>query len=108
MIVFVFVNFFAVKILDTLGVRFGALIGCVLTTVGISLQCLINENIIWAVLGHMIIALAWPFLWNATALVTSNMFKKEIEQKIATLIGTSVNATGAFLGFLIPTLLIDS
>ena len=108
MIVFAFVNFFAVKILDTFGVRFAALIGCVLTTVGISLQCLINESILWAVLGHMTIALAWPFLWNASALVTSNLFKQDSERRVATLISTSANTAGAFLGFLAPTFLIDN
>lgn len=71
MVIFMFVNFFAVAAFDRKGMRVGILVGSVLTTLGLSLQCLLSESVIWAVLGHLLTALAWPFLWNAPAYVTS-------------------------------------
>ena len=71
MVIFMFVNFFAVAVFDRKGMRLGILLGSVLTTIGLSLQCLLGESVLWAVLGHLLAGLAWPFLWNAPALVTS-------------------------------------
>ena len=74
MIFFVFLGFIAVKIYDKLGMRAGVLIGSVLTTCGVALQAYLVQSLPVAVIGFLLTSIAWPFLWNAHALVTSNLF----------------------------------
>ena len=37
MLIFMFINFFVVTVFDKKGVRFGVLLGCILTTIGLGL-----------------------------------------------------------------------
>ena len=98
-----FINFLTVTVFDKKGVRFGVLLGCVLTTIGLSLQCLINHGLVWGVLGHLVTAVAWPFLWNAPAAVTSKwMGSSYSERAVSTVIGTSTSFIGLCLGYYLP------
>ena len=103
MVIFMFVNFFAVAIYDRNGMRFGILLGSVLTTVGLSLICLLSESVLWAIIGHLLVALAWPFLWSTPALVTSHYYNTSAsERALATVFSTSAQIFGHCLGYLIP------
>ena len=105
MIIFFFVNFVAVSIFDNQGLRSGILLGSVLTTIGLSLMCLINESLLWGVIGHLIVALAWPFLWNVPASLTTHWFNTTHSQRaLATCFSMVGSFTGLFLGYLIPGL----
>ena len=76
MIIFFFVNFIAVTIFNRQGMRTGILLGSFFTTAGLSMICLINESIVWGVLGHLVMAVAWPFLLNSASLVTTHLYSK--------------------------------
>lgn len=104
LIAYFFVNFISVSVFDTRGLRLGLLLGSVLTSLGFSLLCLLNEGILWGVAGHMIVALAWPFLWNPVTLVTSLAASNSSENGRVkyTLCGTSARAIGTFIGLLLP------
>ena len=103
MVIFSFVNFFAVAIFDKKGMRLGILLGSVLTTIGQSLQCLLSESVVWAVIGHLLVGLAWPLLWNAPALVTTHYYNTSSEERaLATVFSTSSLVFGLCLGYYLP------
>ena len=110
LIIYFFVNFLSVYVIDTHGLRLGVLLGSVLTSLGFSLLCLLSEGILWGVVGHTIVALAWPFLWNPVTLVTSRvaLTSQEGGRVKYTLFGTSARAIGTFIGLLLPSYLISA
>ena len=98
-----FVSPVAVALYDRKGMRLGILLGSVLTTIGLSLQCLLSESVLWAIIGHLLTALAWPFLWSTPALVTTHYYNTSpSERALATVFSTSAQTFGLCLGYLIP------
>ncbi len=97
-----FVGVFASMIYDRFGMRMGVLLGSLLTTVGLAFQCMINESLVWAILGHLITALAWPLLWNSHALVSSRWFNSsESERILASGISSGATLAGSGLSFIL-------
>jgi len=102
MVIYMFVGIVAVKIFDRFGLRVGLLLGSLLTTIGLSMQCMINESLVWAILGHLITALAWPFLWNAQSLLSSHWFSSsESERLLASGISMGSVLAGTGLSFVL-------
>ena len=87
-----------------MGMRVGVLIGSILTTTGLAIQCLIEHSLAWALLGHTITALAWPFLWNAHTLVVAELF----ERKINVMLSTSAVMGGLALGYILSDWIVGS
>ena len=106
MFLFLPVNFPSVIALDQKGLKVGVLIGISLTTVGLCLRILINNDFRWVLFGQTLMAIGQPFMYNAPAKLTTNWFPYE-ERAISTMIGTSANILGVTLGFLLPSLFID-
>ncbi len=105
MVVFPFVNFPAVSILDKWGLRVGVSIGITLTTLGMWIRCLINVNYAYVLVGQTIMAIAQPFTYNAVAKVSGNWFGEK-ETVYATMIGANANLLGVALGFFVPSIFV--
>jgi hypothetical protein len=67
MIAYIPINQPAVIALEKKGLRFGVILGMILTTFGLWLKSLINYSFIYVVVGQTIIAIGQPFLLNAVA-----------------------------------------
>ena len=52
-------------------------------------------------------ALGQPLLYNSPAKVTSNWFRQK-ERAMATMIGTQMAIFGIFIGYLLPSIFVDS
>ena len=51
MIAYVPMNQPAVIALDRKGLKFGVVIGIVMTTVGLWMKCLVNQSFVWVIIG---------------------------------------------------------
>ena len=100
-------NFPCVYVIDKFGLRWAIVLGITSTTVGLWMRTLINVNFMFLVAGQIIMALAQPLTYNAPALVTTNWFPQH-ERPIATMAGTQMGNFGIFIGFLLPSIFIDS
>jgi hypothetical protein len=58
MIMFLPINFLSVTALDKWGLRYGIIIGIVLTVLGLWLRCLINYSFSTVVIGQTVLAIA--------------------------------------------------
>jgi MFS transporter, FLVCR family, feline leukemia virus subgroup C receptor-related protein len=96
----------AVIALDKYGLKYGVVIGTVLTTIGLWMKCLINESFVWVVIGQTIIAIGQPFLLNACSKVSANWFP-ENERLAATAIGANSYMLGVSIGLFLPSLFVQ-
>ena len=106
MMSFLLVNFPSVIVLDKLGLKYGLIIGISLTTLGLWLRCLINIHFTFAMVGQTIMALAFPFTFNAPALLSANWFGEK-ERIYATSTGANASILGVGLGYLIPIIFVS-
>ncbi|CDW86707.1 UNKNOWN [Stylonychia lemnae] len=105
MIAYLPVNFPSVFALDKWGSRYGVLIGIFLTTLGLWLRCLINQNFIWVIVGQTVLAVAQPFTYNAPAKISANWFGEK-ERLYSTSVAANANTLGIAIGYFIPALFV--
>ena len=74
MALYLFLNFPGVWFVDKFGLRWGVLVGIVLTTIGCWVRCAINTSFTWVLIGQVIMAMGQVYLYNSPALVTTNWF----------------------------------
>ena len=100
-------NFPCVYVIEKYGLRWAIVGGIVTTTVGLWMRTLLNVNFMFLAAGQIIMALGQPLMYNAPALVTTNWFPQR-ERPVATMAGTQMTIFGVFIGFLLPSIFIDS
>ncbi len=101
MVAFLPVNFPSVSIINKWGLRYGIIIGITLTTIGLWLRCLINIHFIFVIIGQTLLAIAFPFTFNAPAKLSANWFGEK-ERIFSTSVAVNANILGVGLGFIIP------
>ncbi|CDW88459.1 major facilitator superfamily protein [Stylonychia lemnae] len=107
MVAFIFMNFPSVAALDKRGLRFGLVIGSLLTAIGCWFRCFLNYSFWFAIVGQTIMAIAQPFLINAPGKVSGNWFGEK-ERIYTTAIGVNANILGNSLGYFLPSLFVKN
>ena len=87
MAVFVIFNFPANIALDTIGLRFGVILGTSLTVSGMWVKALINKSFYWVLIGQVLAAIGQPFLACAPGKLAGQWFG-ENERVLATTFAT--------------------
>ena len=100
-------NFPCVYVIDKWGLRIAIIGGIASTALGLWVRTFLNYSFYMALIGNIIMALGQPLLYNAPALVTTNWFPQH-ERPMATMVGTQMNIFGIFIGFLLPSIFLDS
>ena len=100
-------NFPCVYVIEKFGLRWGIIGGIASTALGLWVRTLLNHDFMYALIGNIIMALGQPLLYNSPAQVTTNWFPKH-ERPMATMVGTQMNVLGIFIGFLLPSIFLDS
>ena len=105
MIAYLPVNFPSVFALDKWGLKYGVLIGIVLTNIGLWLRCLINYSFMWVIIGQTVLAIAQPFTYNAPAKLSANWFGDR-ERLYSTSVAVNANTLGIAIGYFVPVLFV--
>ena len=93
-------NFVASYLIDTYGLRFGTIIGGILTTIGLWTRCLCKEGFIYIFIGQCFAGVAQPFFYSTPQKISNVWFGVKERTLATTVIATSLgigNALGAFL-----------
>ena len=97
----------ATFIFDKLDLRNGLIFGAVLQGLGAAAKYFINQGFWIVIAGQFLIAISQPFFLDSPALVSTYWFESSLYE-IALTLGTNFNTIGIAVGFIIPTLFVDS
>ena len=103
-VIFVFVAIPLVKLHDAaiISVRSSLLIAALVTAASTSLQCLLNDSLLWAVLAVLISALPWPLLLNTPVLVAQSLLKTGSNREsdsLSIVLSVSASMAGSALAY---------
>ena len=77
MLMYIPMNQPSVLALDRVGLRYGMIIGMIMTTIGMWLKCMINISFTYVVVGQTIIAMGQPFILNGCAKLSGDWFPEK-------------------------------
>lgn len=101
--------FLASWCLDSVGLRFGLVVGALITAMGGVIRAgAITGDTFWVLfIGQTLCAIAQPFILNAPAKLAANWFP-DGERTIATTLCVVANPIGVAIGFVIPPMMVGN
>lgn len=114
LICYVFINFPSNWVLDVKGIKKGIITGSVFTAIGAGIRCLVNYSFQFVIIGQFMCAIAQPFIMNAPTKIATRWFlpknvKTFLSQRsLALALLTVVNIVGTAVGFVIPTIFVET
>ena len=98
---------FATFIFDKFDLRNGLVIGSIFQGLGAAAKYFINYGFWIVIAGQFWIAISQPFFLDSPALVATYWFEESLHE-IAITFGTTLNTIGIAIGFILPTIFVNS
>jgi len=99
-------NFVASYLIDTYGLRFGTIVGAILTTIGLWTRCLCKEGFLYIFIGQCFAGVAQPFFYSTPQKISNVWFGMKERTLATTIIAASLNI-GSALGAFLPQFFIN-
>eukprot|EP01102_Stenamoeba_stenopodia_P022343 TRINITY_DN9270_c0_g1_i1.p1 TRINITY_DN9270_c0_g1~~TRINITY_DN9270_c0_g1_i1.p1 ORF type:complete len:481 (-),score=85.98 TRINITY_DN9270_c0_g1_i1:115-1557(-) len=95
--------------LDSIGLRFGLIVGALITAMGAVIRAgAVTGDTFWVLfVGQTLCAIAQPFILNAPAKLAANWFP-DGERTIATTLCVVANPIGVAIGFVLPPMMVGN
>lgn len=77
LISYVVVNFASNWVIDVKGIRIGLIAGCLFTTLGTGIRCLVNHSFVWLIIGQFLCAIGQPFILNTPTKIATRWFMQK-------------------------------
>ncbi len=106
MILYLFINFPSMWVLDEVGIKKGVICGAVLTALGSGIRCLVNKSFAFILIGQSLCALGQPFLTNAPTKVAARWFLQK-NRSLALAVLFVSNIIGTLVGFVVPSIFVE-